>query len=466
MASHVCTAWRTLCITTPTLWARQVGRLSAAAEEFLIRSANAPIDITWATEREVPATWYSIQRPRIRAIDWSTERCGKRSSIRSKSSSFLRGLISSLLPNLRSLILCFPNKVMDLDFALDAPRLRHLQLRSMEWNRAFAVNSMELRSLDIRGCRLTINSLIRLLRNTPRLGMMEVSFSKLTLTGSELQMQQAAPVKLSHLKSIAFHCNQDRSGKILGILFGALDVRPELVAASVIGRMPHNLALPLLQSVLEDPKGINTCCLGDSKSLKLYASNYMSSRNLLLCNPKDVRASLQDVTARILRPLRRLTQLSCITIFVIHLGHALPVGPTDVTLRDIMCLLESVEIYGVDSRERFPHDGHREDYLRYEGFISALSPGPLALEARRTRKPFPRLTLIHLRINPEDSRLINLVYHVLGRRDDAMMRTRGVLCLPLLSRQVSTTALQLQYLVHEVRWADNATERLPDEEKS
>ncbi|KZV75614.1 hypothetical protein PENSPDRAFT_52436 [Peniophora sp. CONT] len=45
-ASHVCFAWRTLCIGTPTLWARQIAMIPQAIPVFLDRSGRALLAIT------------------------------------------------------------------------------------------------------------------------------------------------------------------------------------------------------------------------------------------------------------------------------------------------------------------------------------------------------------------------------------------------------------------------------------
>lgn len=456
VASHVCTAWRRICLDTPTLWARQVGQLPAATAIILSRAREANLDLTWTSRSDLPDDWKTMERSRIRGIDF-TMSVKARLRQRRAGVSWLETFLEGPSPSLVRLKLGGRFQVgKDVrTYSLDAPALEFIDLYDSAFPGSFtSFSAPSLRALQLTGSYCCLEDIITVLHSAPQLASVNITHCRLTWSGAALSTNRAlGPFAL---KCIAFNHNNDNGGKRLIAFFSQCTAITKRVVILRDTALPKPLLSRCLEMVLVP--GTCICVLTVDETLELYRSaryDHASSGSLLQFEELSARFQTVHCSTLLHTSIQRLAGLSHITTLVLHTANAHTTPPTETDIRSLMCALPCVETYWViDSGFKAPH--YSVD-LAYDLFVNALGPGTLKSgRANRSHTPFPRLCVLGVGVNVDDhTSLLNLIYHILRKRASDDMLTQGVLSLPLVPREAGTIGTRLLNLVHEVLWADD-----------
>lgn len=169
VASHVCFTWRVLCIGTPSLWARQIGRIPNAVSDFLERSGHALLDIE---DYQNSRFWLSSPRidpARVRSLDiiWSDEP--------ENAAHALLDVLTGNLLNARRLdiyISCegYRRSLQHMKALSETPNLAELSFSGVYAN----FSAPRLTSLQLNNSSIGLSQLLGALRTTPMLRSIEL----------------------------------------------------------------------------------------------------------------------------------------------------------------------------------------------------------------------------------------------------------------------------------------------------
>ncbi|VDB96637.1 unnamed protein product [Peniophora sp. CBMAI 1063] len=444
VASHVCAAWRIACLTTPTLWARQVGMIPPAANVFLARSKSALLDV-YRTANAVGI----IRLSQIRTLKGSV--------------SCLPTLLSGCFTNLVSLSIQHIDsrareRLNDIG-TIDAPRLVHMEFDNVCLDRPFVLlNAPTLKSLSLEDCDVDPGYLLSILRTTP---MLETLSIREGVVRGEPEQVGAVPSQIMELPRLKTISIDDETGDSTGRLTQILDhilVEPETFDASVNGSWTEPMFSSCLRAALT--RGTTYLLIVANERMQFYHHSHANDVPLSCpwLNPYDTCAAIDCLTWTIIPHLcqypRTPAELSQIPTLLLHVGNDWT-ERDDTTVRSLMQNFSNVETCWLGNDELIWNQGtYPLDVTGYDGYVYALAPGRIESDSADTyHLPFPRLRVLGIGVDEEEpTRLLDIIIGVLTARADKGMPALEVLSLPLMPPQDSAAVAQLLSLVPKIQW--------------
>ncbi|VDB85151.1 unnamed protein product [Peniophora sp. CBMAI 1063] len=465
--SHVCSAWRTRCIATPTVWARQIGLVPPATEEFLARSGEALVDIYWRSSTN-PGEWPAgavIAPMRLRHLFWECLMTTMGPS--NQDILFLQRAFSGRLSNLVTLGLCR----VDLDAIgsafdganpINLPHLVHLSLTDLFATARAVFNAPQLHTFAITLSKVTLTSIFVTLRSTALLERLTVNRCTV-ISGDEEEYLGNDGVELRHLRNmtVVFGYDDGLGENTLYIMLASIQATPQVYRVALDGVWTNRLLSVCLRATFEhDAPAILTI-----EERILFYSRVGDERTHLPpeLDEEGIRASLAYPSlpwfARTLPALGMRAFLSNITVLAMMTICAAYLYHDTEHLRSVMSALPNVETYWVLNSSFGQHrDNDYDDQDAFSFFIGGLAFGLAANEDEHT--PFPRLRTVGVCAvsGGDDSWLFKTLSQVLASRDAAGVPHLEGLSFPFMSRPPDDVEDQsvthLTSLV-QVYWSDS-----------
>ncbi|VDB85155.1 unnamed protein product [Peniophora sp. CBMAI 1063] len=427
VVSHVSYACRLLCLSTPTLWARQIGKLPTATREFLARSSKAELDIHWASWNPSlaslgPSSIPSIQPSCVRSLRWGGS-SGEPPETHGNA-AILHGILSGALPNLRSLD--FYGIYWRRDFAprqldiLDVPQLALLRLYSVSLGQTLLrFNAPALKSLSIRQTPLSLSSVVNILQLAPLLETLDLDLGVIEI---DIGRHQISPltITLPHLHDVYIYtAPRFKAAELCEQLLNMLVMQTRSLKIQTETQWTDSLLTIGLRHALA--RGI-PACLYIKPPLQFYAlEDDIPFEKAPDFDCQDVLASLSSKSQQTIEHLHWVWSalprvatptdgaFSYIVTLVLHTCYAAAVS--DVDTRSLFCALPQIETFWViDQNVRMGY--RRESTLVYDCFIDALMPGSTTSALEQT--PFTRLRYLGLGLSTnEPAQLLTSIHRVL-----------------------------------------------------
>ncbi|KZV75648.1 hypothetical protein PENSPDRAFT_680876 [Peniophora sp. CONT] len=484
-ASHVCYAWRVLCIGTPLLWARQIGWIPVAASIFLRRSGSALVDIyTTHGIVDLPGI-VSIDSSRVRSIVWHDDTFQSLSL--DKSAPMLRQMLSDGPVNLVSLEIKGPVMTSDRFCSLDilnAPRLGGVHLDNVY----IPLQAPRLAHLELSDVPIVLSQFIDLLRNTPLLEVLDLQqckwphdFEEDGIDHHSQQIQSLQPVELPRLNSLILD-DQSINREVrrpYRVLLDMLHIQPESLDVG----MDLGITAPLFS------RSVNLACRrGPPLSVRLEEvfniwrgvrpaqlphlpldNNCSSDVRIAYIDALQGQAIGEMIYKLRLPELQYVAQLE----LTVHVAHYME----EDDLRAFLCAMPNVSTYWIGSCES--SNGDPADWeSQYDRLILALIPrrglfaGFNAEAMNATEQelcPLPHLKTWGINIPDFDSHLIENVRRTLtSRMEEPDIPLLRALSLPRVPQPFgddvgrSDAAADLALLALTVHWGSDSAQQAED----
>lgn len=208
--TQVCCSWRQISLNSSRLWQRIDLCDSRFADEFLVRSKEAPLSIVSASPLRLATDNLTLHINRLRCID-----------VFLFSDDMVR-LFSKIGPSLPTSVtrLCLkvPPKSSPLSLDVEIPSVRHLALDcvSVKWTTCQNLSHLSIRGLTPECCP-SITELHDIFEASPNLEYIRLE----DLTPSNIQMESQRAIPLVHLKDMIVTAQPNIVSAILpGLLLG------------------------------------------------------------------------------------------------------------------------------------------------------------------------------------------------------------------------------------------------------
>ncbi|VDB96638.1 unnamed protein product [Peniophora sp. CBMAI 1063] len=450
VVSHVCSAWRAICIGTPTLWARLIGQVPSAINEFVARSGQSQVDIHSAT---VP----SIHSGRIRSLIWSTDTEAFRDD---ESKGFMQSILRKPLHNLVSLDLdmvwwCRSPTFDDVD-VLDVPQLTRLKLwhtRTLLLHTLFrAPRLKELSILDVVLSITWILNLLDISRLLDTLMVMNCGYVAQELDDSP----RTQKLELPNLQTLGlFDDNDISAARVFCQLLILLCHRPTIFQAFLeIGWTESLLLVCLRHLLIRDAPN----CLYVEDGMEIHADMDVSTPRGLgnLGHSESYNRSYVTCYDRIwfleaIPSLGIKQELSNITALVIHTDGVDLFNKDEATLRLMMHALPHVETYWFVGPTPTPNRT-RDSSRVYTCMWRSLYPAEGADD--EDQLPLPRLRVLGVNFPMDDSeQLLDDIVDILAIREGAGSEVLELLSLPWIPRPSEDVVDEVSSFAKQIHWA-------------
>ncbi|KAF9481351.1 hypothetical protein BDN70DRAFT_550211 [Pholiota conissans] len=303
--TQVCSLWRQVSINSSRLWQRIDLCDSRFADEFLVRSKEAPLSVVSASPLKATTDSLTLHASRLRSIDLF---------LLADDMAHLFARLGPLLPALTRLSLKVPHQPSALDIDLAVPLVRHLVLDSItvKWNSCQDLVHLSLRGLDPECCP-SITELHDMFASSPCLEYVRLE----NMNPRNLHTDSARSINLIHLKDMIISAPSSVVTALLSGLYIGPHARLQLYTSLNQGLytiFPHGLPYlascgrPDIGTVRLSRHSAHLICSGAPPWSEL------SSKTLLSIS------SATPLINGICTSLDRLFSLSCVTKLELNSG--------------------------------------------------------------------------------------------------------------------------------------------------
>ncbi|KZV75616.1 hypothetical protein PENSPDRAFT_748279, partial [Peniophora sp. CONT] len=248
-ASHVCFAWRRLCLGTPTLWARHIGRFPQATSTHLKRSGYALLDVVYVQDPDCWRFIPSISSSRVRRIRWNVD--SKDGVDHPSSALTLCMLLNGNLSNLEDLSVQIGSpsysqsmgRLLRSESLSSTPRLTRLHFHGT----FLPFIAPRLTILSLNTLTLSLSQLLDALRAAPLLETFEFLYCEVqadrSVDTTSLYPSHPNPIKLPRLEHVHVD-DETEDGLIQEGVHGLLDnlqIAPHSLVVSLAFGVPFPL---------------------------------------------------------------------------------------------------------------------------------------------------------------------------------------------------------------------------------
>ena len=304
--TQVCCSWRQISLNSSRLWQRIDLCDSRFADEFLVRSKEAPLSIVSASPLKLTTDNLALHINRLRCID-----------VFLFSDDMVR-LFTSIGPTLPTtmthLSLKVPSKSSPLTLGVDIPFVRHLAVDcvAIKWNSCQNLVHLSVRGLSPECCP-SITELHDILEASPNLEFIRLE----NLTPPSLAMESRRPIPLIRLTDIIISAQPNIVSAILASLLLGPSTRLQLYAS--LSDSLHTLfpsGLPYLHGAARSSTGTVRLSRHSAHFLRHGSDAWSEASAKMLFSI----SSAPPLSTRVCASLSHLLDLACVTRLELNTG--------------------------------------------------------------------------------------------------------------------------------------------------